>query len=195
MSCETLKKPSPYSDDQVHLFVLFQPVCELKTSPCMSQTSTHGISSTGRPEIARHFRWIGCRLGNPPLSTVLSTFSKSIRYEGASVGFASESTLWLNRRFHWIVSIWERSTENVALSNKNQPSAACYIFTLRYRKNQKREPRAQKPLCILGDMRSVCPSETSHSNSGRWPHDHCEDQASFWCYSTKQRCNLVMELE
>ena len=63
MSWDTRKKPSPYSEDQVHLLVLFQPACELKTRPCMSHTSTQGISSTGRPEMARHFRCTGWRFG------------------------------------------------------------------------------------------------------------------------------------
>jgi hypothetical protein len=43
--------------------------------------------------MARHFRCTGCLLGYPPESTVLSTFSKRIRYEGASVGFTSHRTL------------------------------------------------------------------------------------------------------
>ena len=93
MSCDTRKKPSPYSDDHVHLFVLFQPAWELNTMPCMSHTSTQGISSTGRPEMARHLRCTGCRFGYPPVSTVLSTFSNRMRYDGASVGFTSHSTL------------------------------------------------------------------------------------------------------
>ena len=79
ISWDTLKNPSPYSEDQVHLLVLLNLSWLLNTRPCISQTSTQGISSTGKPLIAKHFKWTGCLFGYPPLSTVLSTFSKRIR--------------------------------------------------------------------------------------------------------------------
>ena len=63
------------------------------TLPLRSQTSKQGISSTGKPARVMVFRCKGWVFSYPSQSTVRSTFSNKVRYDGARELLGSQFSL------------------------------------------------------------------------------------------------------
>ena len=65
----------------------------IPTLPLRSQTSRQGISSTGKPARVMVFRCKGWVFSYPSQSTVRSTFSNKVRYDGARELLGSQFSL------------------------------------------------------------------------------------------------------